>query len=74
MSFSGSTRDPIGLATLDPGTVIWTNLVKDNYTMLHTNFQASVSGTKGSKEDFLLFLYISRTPWDRVILSPETFI
>ena len=34
---------------LGPGVFIWTNLVKDHQTMLHTRFQAPESGS--SEED-----------------------
>ena len=38
-------------ATLDPGTLVWTNLVKDHQAMLQTKFQAPEPSSSG-EEDF----------------------
>ena len=36
---------------LDPGTIVWTNLVKGHQTMLHNKFQAFKPSSSG-EEDF----------------------
>ena len=62
-------------AILDPGTFIWTKLVRDHKAKLHTKFQASKpSGSE--EEDFWIFFYVflwfePMTPWGTTILDPH---
>ena len=71
-------RTPWPRAILDPGTFIWTNLVKDHYEMLHTKFQASEPS--GSEEEgfwiyFYAFLWFQPgTSWPGAILNPGIFV
>ena len=39
---------------LDPGTFVWTDLVKDYQAMLHTKFQAP-EPSRSREEDFLVY-------------------
>ena len=45
------TKVPLRRAILDPGTLVWTNLVKDHQAMLYTKFQAPEPSSSG-EEDF----------------------
>ena len=45
------TWDPWPETTLDPGTLVWTNLVKEHQVMQHTKFQAPEPSSSG-EEDF----------------------
>ena len=45
------TWDSLAVAILDPGTFVWTNLVKDHQAMLHNKYQAPEPSSSG-EEDF----------------------
>ena len=65
------TKDPLRGAILDPGTLVWTNLVKDHQAMLYTKFQAPEPSSSG-EEDFLnIFLFWSQDPPPQGHFGPQ---
>ena len=74
--FMAQTQEPLGCrAILEPGTFVWTNLVKDHQARLQTKFQADET-SDFEEEDFLIFFFYvflwfkPRTPCHRTILDP----
>ena len=63
MYFYGLNLGPPGQGgILDPGILVWTNLVKDHQAMLHTKFQAS-EPSSSEEEDFeVYFIFEPKTP------------
>ena len=54
-------RTPCHGAILDPGTLVWTNLVKDHQAMLHTKFQAPVPCSSGEEDFEVYFIFEPKT-------------
>ena len=67
-------RTPWGGAILDPGTLVWTNLVKDHQAMLHTKFQAPEPSYSGEEDFEVYFIFEPKTPRRRAILDPRATI
>ena len=67
-------RTPWHRAILDPGTLVWTNLVKDHQTMLHTKFQAPEPSSSGEEDFEVYFIFEPKTPRRRAISDPRATI
>ena len=70
-------RTPWRGAILDPGTLVWTNLVKDHQAMLHTKFQAPEPSYSGVEDFEVYFIFEPKTPPPprrRAILDPRATI
>ena len=73
MHFYGLNLGP-HRAILDPGILVWTNLVKDHQAMLHTKFQAP-EPSSSEEEDFeVYFIFEPKTPRRRAISDPRAII
>ena len=68
------TLDPWPGATLDPGTLAGTNLVKDHQAMLQTKFQAPEPSSSGEEDFKVYFIFEPKTPRRRAILEPRATI
>ena len=67
-------RTPWRGAILDPGTLVWTNLVKDHQAMLHTKFQAPKPSSSGEEDFEVYFIFEPKTPRSRAISDPRATI
>ena len=62
-------RTPWRGAILDPGTLVWTNLVKDHQAMLHTKIQAPEPSSSGEEDFEAYFIFEPKTPPRRRAIS-----